>query len=309
MVWTPRVVDPAACTVWSSVLTSGVDWGDEVTTIYDLWKKQAAAFIDEFDCDGIIFSEFVSSYLYTFAEKDLALYNAWRTAHSLAPLAAWPTDPDGKCTVDDSTLWDWKCWQTEKAMAELGPYVRALGALFGMSAEVEPVISIQNPNASVWNGYTKAQDKDGAWHVRELAQNCRRYGQDYRRILASGRCDFLYCWPYYRYCPPSWFDGIVDDFAAEYSDLRDRLLVCIGAYPSADPPKSAEEIQAAMLKLLNSGYQVAYAGHPRIWEWPVYDSMWPWLRSYTPLVRLADDGIIELDRKNCSALPFYIRGV
>ena len=293
--------------LWS-ILTSGADWGDNVTTIYDLWKKQAKAFIEEFDCDGLIFSEFVTSYRYACAERDLELYNNWRAAQDppLPHLDSWPTDAGGKYIIDDADLWDWKCWQTNKAMGELGSYIRSLGALLGISAEVEPINDVQNINAPVWTGFTKAQ-KGSSWYVRELTQNCRRYGEDYRQLLSAGRCDFLYVWLYYRYCPPEWFYDVVDDFVAEYMDLREKLIVCIGAYPGSDPPESAQEIQTAMLKLINAGYQIAYAGHPRIWEWEIYREMWPWFRSFTPLVRMAGSGRVKIDPKRVKSIPFLVR--
>ncbi len=306
---------------WSCV-TTGDRWGE--ATILDHWLRLAGLYCSRYDCEGVIMSEMIISYKYANASNDLLLYNEWRVANGLAEVTDWPRDANGEVQVDDATIWDWKCWQVEQAVATAAAMVHGHQRLLGMSAEVEPVISVHDIDAPVWDGYTKesryyqvgVEEPTLHWHVRELWNNCRRYGQDYDALLTADRCDFLYVWLYYRYCPETWYqdaDGnftgaIIDDFIAAYQHLRERMLVCIGLYPRSNPPPDSTEVKIAIKKLIEAGYNVAYAGYPRIITWEIYDDMWDWFADVVPSVRYNPiDDWVGIDPAGFGSLPLYIR--
>ncbi|MCP3943220.1 MAG: hypothetical protein GY710_17270 [Desulfobacteraceae bacterium] len=307
---------------WATV-TSGDDWPENITTVYDMWKKMAEAYCKNYDCEGVILSEFIMSYKYGCSDKDLELYNSWRTANGHESLLDWVRDGAGDVQCDDALLWEWKCRQTEEATKDAAAMVHGHGKLLGMSAEVEPIISVCDIDAEVWDGYTKtartyqmgSEPEQTHWHVRELTHNCKRYGQDYDGLLTADKVDFFYVWLYYRYCPEEWYitDGkftydIIDDFINHYQQYKERLIVCIGAYPRSDPPESSEEIKGALEKLIDAGFNVAYAGFPRIVTWEQYDAMWDWFDDRVPRALYdSDQDVINLEPKKYGGMPFYVR--
>lgn len=300
-----------------TVITRGSDWGGEVTTIFDLWMALAEEYASQFDCDGVIFSEFINSYGYANSPNDLQLYNDYRAAHGLPTLTDFVRTSGGLVSIDNAEFWDWKVWQTNRAMEIAASMVHSYGKLLGMSGEIEPIISVQDKDAPVWDGYTKdyrvygfgSDDPTAHWHVRELHQSCRRYGQDYAELTKENRVDFFYMWLYYRYCPEDWWKiepDVVDDFIAFYKDYRERMLVGIGLYPRSNPPDTADEVKFFIDKLAAAGYQVAYPGWPRLVTVEKYQEMWRWLKDYTPMCTWTGDEVL-VNPKQFGGMPFLSR--
>lgn len=282
-----------------------------VVTLHDLWLKVAETYLAEYDCDGVILSELIGTYLWTYASQDLACYNEWRAAHSLPTLSDWVRDGNGRAVADDATLWDWKCWEVEEAMKRVTALARSHGKLAGMNLEVDSIIGVQNKDAAVWDGMTKAQAYDGSWHVRELTHNCKRYGMDYDALFKAGVADLGYVWLYHRYAPQAWWENdpsLVDDFIAAYGRYRERLIVGVGLYPSGNLPASAAEMQRLLGKLIDAGFNVAYPGWPRIITSETFDEMWAWFREYMPSITVNLDApdVVRIDPARYGGIPFTV---
>ena len=313
--------------LWSAI-TPGSQWGSGVTTIFDLWMRLAEAYAEDYDTDGVIFSEYIMSYKYGCSTNDLTLYNAYRTNNALAPLADWVRTAGGDVQCDNEELWDWKVWQTNRAMDTAATMLHSHGKWLGCSLEVEPVISVFDETSPVWNG-VEMEYRDYAfgtdpvsrhWHIRDLSRNCRRYGQDYDELFKAGRVDFGYVWFYHRYTPQQWWDetdpqydpakDIVKDFIAQYGEYKERMLVGIGLYPRRNPPPTSEEVKIIILKFVKAGFSVAYPGWPRIITVDTYQDMWAWFSDYVPVVTAVDNGtdtILEIDPKGYGGLAFLVK--
>jgi hypothetical protein len=291
---------------WTCV-TLGSRWGADVVTILDQWLMLAELYAEQYDCAGIICSELIVGYKYSYSSNDLILYNEWRQANGLSTLIEFARKANGDYDCDDETLWSWKVWQTNYALGLMADMLHSHGKLLGASAEVDSFIGMQNKDSPVWDGMNKFLAENGSWYTRDLSKNSRRYGQDYAEMLQAGRADFLYAWLYHRYSPEPWWrekPDTVDDFIEAYPHLRERMMVSIGLYPSSDPPDSVEEVEEYIGKLSRSGYQVAYPGWPRVITTEKYQPIWDWFVDYTP--EAVGTGALALNPKHCGAMPFYL---
>jgi len=312
--------------MWSAI-TPGSQWGN-ITTIFDLWMRLAEAYANEYDTDGVIFSEYIMSYKYGCSDNDLILYNAYRSAHALAPLADWVRTGGGDVQCDNEELWDWKVWQTNQAMDLAATMLHSHGKWLGCSLEVEPIISVYDETSPVWNGiemdfrdYAFGTDPVSRhWHIRDLSRNCRRYGQDYAELFQSGRVDFGYVWFYHRYSPEKWWNqdhvdydpakDIITDFINTYGNYRERMLVGIGLYPRRDPPPTSEEVKIIILRFIKAGFNIAYPGWPRIVTVDNYQDMWAWFSDYVPTVTAVETGnnmTLNIDPKSYGGMPFLVK--
>jgi hypothetical protein len=289
---------------WSLVKPASY-WSLNYPTIYDLLSDRLDYVTSKYDCDGAIISELLY-YGHSFDTNDFTLYNWWRVnVKGWGTAGDWPRDSGtGYVNVDDTEIWEFKAYFMKEFLTNMATIVHGNGKLLGINAEVQNVIPVKFPNASVWNPYDKVEGQYGT-NVDTLDYNCDRYGTPYDDLLKEDICDFFYVWLYYRYSGIS--TRVVDDFIAQYEDYKERMFITIGLFPKEDPP-AEDEITELVQMLLKKGFNVTYAGYPpMLIQDSRWDGIWDNLFDYVPTVHYNTDSQIEIRPKKMERIPFLVR--
>ncbi len=288
-----------------SVVTPASNWGLNVPTIYDLMRRRIDYICRNYDCEGPIISEMIY-YAHSFTANDFSLYNDWRVnVKGLALASDWPRDAVGYIEVDNLEIWEWKGYYTKQFLTAMATVAHSHNKLLGVNVNVQNVIPIRQPDASVWDGYEK---KEGAYGtcVNTLDYSCDRYGTPYAELLKENICDVFYVWLYYRYS--AFGMQTVYDFIERFAQYKERLLVTVGLFPKDDPPPQ-EEIIPLLQELLQAGFNVAYAGYPpMLIQDQRWADVWSQLTHYVPTVNYNQaDAQIEIWPKKVREVPFWLR--
>ncbi|MBI5789280.1 MAG: hypothetical protein HZA78_10540 [Candidatus Schekmanbacteria bacterium] len=289
---------------WSVVKPSAY-WGLANPTIYDLLCRRIDYLCRTYDSEGILLSELLY-YGYSFDTKDFALYNWWRqNIKGLASASDWPRDvATGYVMVDDPLIWEFKSYYIKEMLTNLAAIAHGHNKLFGCNVQVQNCLPVKQPDAPVWEPYTKKSGTYGVC-VDTLNFSCDRYGTPYADLLQANICDLLFVWLYYRYS--SFGIKAAYDFIERFSQYKERMLVTVGLFPKENPP-AADEIIQLVQTLLQAGFNVCYAGYPPMLindeRWV---DVWGTLSNYVPLVTLNEDGEVEVNPKQVEAVPFLIK--
>ncbi len=288
-----------------SVVTPASYWGINVPTIYDLMKRRIDYICKNYDTEGPIISEMIY-YAYSFTDNDFSLYNDWRVnVKGISSASDWPRDAYDNIEVDNQEIWEWKSYYVKLYLTDMAAVAHSYNKLLGVNVNVQNIIPVRQPQASVWDRYEK---KEGAYGpcVNTLDYSLDRYGTPYEELLKENICDVFYVWLYYRYS--AFGIKTVYDFIERFAGYKERLLLTVGLFPKDNPPPK-EEVIPLLQDLLQAGFNVAYAGYPpMLIQDKRWEDVWSQLYHYVPSVNYnRDAGLIEIHPKKVWEVPFWVR--
>lgn len=262
-----------------SVVSPASDWGLNVPTIYDLMKRRIEYLCGNYDTEGPIISEMIY-YAHSFTDNDFSLYNAWRVnVKGWGSASDWPRDAAGYVEVDNQEIWEWKSYYVKLYLSDMAAVAHSYNKLLGVNVNVQNIIPVRQPQASVWDSYEK---KEGAYGtcVNTLDYSLDRYGTPYEELLKENICDVFYVWLYYRYS--AFGIKAVYDFIERFAKYKERMLLTVGLFPKDNPPPK-EEVIPLLQDLLQAGFNVAYAGYPpMLIQDERWQDVWSQLYHYVP---------------------------